>query len=1165
MALPPGRVLLAGISLLALIQLPPLRSIPQAAAQPQSARQAFPALTAAQTRQLSLSETDHVVVIMRDQYPADRSAQHSSVAPASQSAVLQELGRVGARAVHPYKVVNAVSATVSSAEAARLRADPAVLDVVPDRVIHLLSPSPDLTPAASAAGSGRAASSASDPPMPACTTSKTPSLEPEALQLTNTAYADSRVAQAQQLRSGTGALINGQGVKVAFIADGVDIYNPDFMRNGKTVFVDYKDFSGDGPTAPTAGGEAFLDASSIAAQGRHVYDVNSYRVNPLPKACPIRILGMAPGAQLIGLKVFGQSNATTTSAFVQAIDYAISVDEVDVLNESFGGNPFPDYQNDPISIANSNAVSAGVTVTVSSGDAGAASTIGSPGSDPGVILVGASTQFRAYTQVGAAGITLGSGGYVDNNVAAISSGGFTQLGPRTVDVVAPGDAGWALCTPSRVKPMAYSDCVDADQSTPASIEFTGGTSESAPLTAGEAALVIQAYRSTHHGASPTPLLVKQIITSTATDLGLPASEQGAGLINSYRAVQAALSYQDAVASPSPRAGSLLVTDTTAFTASDKPNTSERLSFSVSNVGGQSQRVAPKLRTAGKTVFHADYTLHLDPISDSATFLDQFGLGRAFVTQTFRVPAGVQHLNAAIAWLALQESSSVVRLDLFDPSGRFAAFSDPQNEPGYSSGFGQVSVRNPGAGVWTAVIWTRSTSATGSYFGKVQLSINGSRSATTGKVTPAAVVLAPGHTATFTVVTRTPASPGDLDEEIAFPTSSGSGSLIGAIPVSLRSLVTLTRGGGSFSGTLTGGNGRFGSPGQTLSYQFDVPSGLRDLDLGLRITDPSSNLEGVLVDPNGQPVDVQTTASAVSSTGVPTFYTGAMQFFRRDPLAGRWLFVLLINDAVGSAATAQPFHATITFNGVRVLTHGIPSSKRTVLRAGKPIIAAILVSNTGVTDEHLLLDPRLATTARVPLEAPDGFSVTLPITRSQALPPFVVPPEVSTLTFTAHSPSPVAFDAMLANGAPPFGGTGNPDIYQSSGSTLDPMSGDYVATVALNTPEVAPGIWAVAPEQFGPFGSDGAAPSTVDITASAIGQPFDRQVDTTTGDIWSPFATQFQALTLAPKHSGEIGIRFTPSGAPGTVVRGFLYLDTFNASSTSGDELQAIPYTYTIGK
>ena len=139
--------------------------------------------------------------------------------------------------------------------------------------------------------------------------------------------------------------ITGKGVTVAFIADGLDTNNTDFIRpDGHHVFVDYKDFSGEGTSVPTGGGEAFLDASSIAAQGRQVYDISQYSALALNRPCDIRVEGVAPGASLVGLDIFGAEDAGFNSEFIQAIDYAVSVDHVNVLNESLGNNYYPDDQ-----------------------------------------------------------------------------------------------------------------------------------------------------------------------------------------------------------------------------------------------------------------------------------------------------------------------------------------------------------------------------------------------------------------------------------------------------------------------------------------------------------------------------------------------------------------------------------------------------------------------------------------------------------------------------------------------------------------------------------------------------------------------------------------------------------------------------------------------------
>jgi hypothetical protein len=55
----------------------------------------------------------------------------------------------------------------------------------------------------------------------------------------------------------------------------------------------------------------------------------------------------------------------------------------------------------------------------------------------------------------------GRTGWEANNIAALSSGGITEFNPHTVDVVAPGDAGWTLCSSDIT---AYSGCTDPSRS-----------------------------------------------------------------------------------------------------------------------------------------------------------------------------------------------------------------------------------------------------------------------------------------------------------------------------------------------------------------------------------------------------------------------------------------------------------------------------------------------------------------------------------------------------------------------------------------------------------------------------------------------------------------------------------------------------------------------------
>ena len=99
---------------------------------------------------------------------------------------------------------------------------------------------------------------------------------------------------------------------------------------------------------------------------------------------------------------------------------------------------------------------------------------------------------------------------------------------KLVDLVAPGHGGEAACNPHG------SDCPTNTQT-----EAFDGSSQSSPLIVGAAVDVTQAYRDSYNGDSPSPALVKQLLTGTATDVDAPADQQGAGLVNINAAVAAA--------------------------------------------------------------------------------------------------------------------------------------------------------------------------------------------------------------------------------------------------------------------------------------------------------------------------------------------------------------------------------------------------------------------------------------------------------------------------------------------------------------------------------------------------------------------------------------------------------------------------------------------------
>ena len=126
----------------------------------------------------------------------------------------------------------------------------------------------------------------------------------------------------------------------------------------------------------------------------------------------------------------------------------------------------------------------------------------------------------------------------------------------------------------------------------------------------------------------------------------------------------------------------------------------------------------------------------------------------------------------------------------------------------------------------------------------------------GSVSPSSLRLAPGASATVRVSAVVPAGAGDSSGAVTFDTGPAGGGPV-SVPVTLRGLVAAGTGpGGTFSGVLTGGNGRSPGEGQVASYSFVVPSDLplmlRDVeaDVVLR-NDPENQVSAYLVAPGGQ--------------------------------------------------------------------------------------------------------------------------------------------------------------------------------------------------------------------------------------------------------------------------------------------------------------------------
>jgi hypothetical protein len=254
--------------------------------------------------------------------------------------------------------------------------------------------------------------------------------------------------------------------------------------------------------------------------------------------------GIAPGAKVMSVRALSGQADYGAYLWVCGFDlnetsgefYWTGAHTADVVSNSWGWVTEPSSQFDYLSftweiLAAPDILDAsydGVLHVFSAGNEGSGfMTIGPPGAATGILTVGASTTSHWLDYL------YGPDQMDYEAIASFSSKGPSFSGYVKPDVVVPGLAGYAA------SPWFFSYYA-ADWVYVSSDNYTlfSGTSQSAPVAAGVAALLIEKLND--NAVSWTPSMVKNIIQSTATDLGYDPATQGFGRIDAYDAIDFAV-------------------------------------------------------------------------------------------------------------------------------------------------------------------------------------------------------------------------------------------------------------------------------------------------------------------------------------------------------------------------------------------------------------------------------------------------------------------------------------------------------------------------------------------------------------------------------------------------------------------------------------------------